>query len=80
MTHTPIVYRWLFLMTIMGPFVQGIHSPVPGFSNVTLRDLLAFELWQKHVSLLRNPASSRRRSVHTGARLSSHAQRKDARA
>jgi hypothetical protein len=63
----------------MVPFVQGIHSQVPGFLNVTLCDLLAFVLWQKHISVLRNPASSRRRSVHTGARLSSHVQRKDAR-
>jgi hypothetical protein len=63
----------------MVPFEHGILSQVPGFLNVTLCDLLAFVLWQKHISVLRHPASSRRRSVYTGARLSSHAQWTDAR-
>jgi hypothetical protein len=64
----------------MVPFVQGIHSQVPGCLNVMLCDLLALVLRQKHISVLRNPPSSKHRSVDTGARLSSHVQRKDAQA
>ena len=64
----------------MVPFLHGIHSQVPGFLNVTGCDLLSFVLWQTCPSVLRHTVPGRHRSVDTGARLNSPAQRKDGRA